>query len=62
MPFYIFSNYTAFLNEIIEEENKGQKGDGDNDPSNMMSSAQNNMKGMMSNAKGMMSGMKMPRL
>lgn len=59
MPYYIFSNYVAFLNEIIEEENKGQKGNSnDNDP---MANAQNTMKNTMSGAKNMMSGMKLPK-
>ena len=63
MPFYVFSNYTIFLNEIIEEENKGQKGDGrDNDPGGMMSNAQNTMKSTMSGAKNMMGNMRMPKI
>lgn len=27
MPYYIFNNFVAFLNEIIEEENKGTSGE-----------------------------------
>lgn len=59
MPFYIFNNFTIYLNEIVEEENKGQKGN--NDADGVMGNANKMMQGHMSSAKSMMSGMKLPK-
>lgn len=60
MPFYVFNNFTVYLNEIVEEENKGQSGDG-KDSSGMMQNANKMMSGHMNSAKSMMSGMKLPK-
>ncbi len=58
MPYYIFNNFTTYLNEIVEEENKKSGGDGDND---MMGNANKMMSSQMASAKSMMSGFSKPK-
>lgn len=60
MPYYIFNNFTLYLNEIVEEENK--KSGGDNAGNDMMGNANKMMQGHMSSAKSMMSGFSKPKL
>ncbi len=61
MPYYIFNNFTSYLNEIVEEENKKQGGD-DSSGGNMMQNANKMMSNQMTSAKSMMGGFKTPKL
>lgn len=60
MPYYIFNNFTSYLNEIVEEENKNQGGD-NNSGNDMMGNANKMMQGHMNSAKSMMSGFSKPK-
>ena len=60
MPYYIFNNFTTFLNEIVEEENKKQGGE-EGAGSDMMGNANKMMQGHMNSAKSMMSGFSKPK-
>lgn len=61
MPYYIFNNFTIYLNEIVDEENKKSGGD-DSDASGMMGNANKMMSSNMASAKSMMSGISKPKL
>lgn len=52
MPYYQFNNFVVFLNEIIEEENKGsENGEGENTPKNMLSSTTKSFSDSMKSAR-----------
>jgi hypothetical protein len=51
MPYYVFNNFVAFLNEIIEEEN------GDNKNSNQTTEASEHIASAQKNFKTQMSSM-----
>lgn len=53
MPFYVFNNFVVYLNEIIEEENKSENGNGNESGQDMMKSASGMMNSQMANAKNM---------
>lgn len=58
MPYYIFNNFTSYLNEIVEEENKKQGG---GDGGDAMGNANKMLSGQMNSAKSMLSGVSKPK-
>lgn len=51
MPYWVFNNFVAFLNEIIDEENGGKdkNNDGTNSVQEHLNTSQNIFKNQMSN-------------
>lgn len=63
MPYWVFNNFVAYLNEILEEENKENGGGSSNEQYNTaMQQHQQMFKQSQSSYKSMMSGMKPPKL
>lgn len=56
MPYYVFNNFVAFLNEIIEEENNGTSGE-NNSAAEHMAETQDMFKSQMKNMGKMMPNM-----